>query len=88
MALKGDFNMWYEFLGNKEIYGLRKAIILLIVEIIFKPRWIANEDNELGLGIRGIQFYYYKWPDPMVKFSSNYRVMEKREFGEVIKSEK
>jgi hypothetical protein len=80
--------MWYKFLGDKKIYGLWKAIIFLIVEIIFKPRWIVNKDNELGFSIRGIQFYYYKWDTPIVAFFSKYRIMEKREFGEVIKSKK
>lgn len=74
------------FNANRKIYGFWKAILFLIVEVILKPRWIANEDNELGLSIRGIQFYYYKWSDPTIKFHSKYRIMEKREFGEVIES--
>jgi len=70
------------------VYGTWFAIVFLLVEIILKPRWIVgNEDEDFGLSIRGIQFYYYKWDTPMIKFKSKFRIMEKREFGETIKPE-
>lgn len=80
---------YYTFKANKREFGLWIAIIRLLVEIILKPRWIVGADDEdLGLSIRGIQFYYYKWSDPMIRFRSEFRVMEKREFGESIHPKK
>jgi hypothetical protein len=59
-----------------------------IIEKLFHPRWIVslNDDaNELGFRIMGINFWYYKWPDPMISPKRQWRVIEKREFGEVIR---
>ena len=57
-------------------------------------QWIVTEgndpnicgDGEFGVLVDGIAYLYYKWPDPgpcdpQVKF----RIIHKREFGEVIR---
>lgn len=74
------------FKANCRLYGWKKYILICIVNMVLKPMWIKNEQGELGFKVRGIQFFYYKWPDPIIEFGSNYKVIEKREFGEVIKS--
>lgn len=58
-----------------------------------KPIWVVGTDEraefhnvgELGLRVFGVNFWYYKWPTPMLNMSGHWRVMEKREFGEVIR---
>lgn len=64
------------------------------VERVMKARWIVSLYGELGIRVFGINLWYYKWPDPCL-FDSNdseykhgWRYAEKREFGEVIKSER
>lgn len=59
-----------------------------------KVQWIVTEgndrdicgDGEFGVCVDGVAYLYYKWPepepcDPRVKF----RIITKREFGEVIR---
>ena len=66
----------------------QKALELLVR--VTKARWIigTGEENnrELGFRICGLNFWYYKWPDPLVTTSPTYqyRVINKREFGETI----
>jgi hypothetical protein len=60
-------------------------------KLLFKignPYWIVNQDGEMGFRILGVNFWYYKWPDPMLDLEKEYtwRIMEKREFGETVKS--
>jgi len=71
-------------------------VIKFIIDRLIKPRWIVGigEDNygELGIRIFFVNLWYYKWPDPMY-ISSSYkpyawRMADKREFGETVKSEK
>lgn len=54
---------------------------------LFRARWIINEHNECGFRIAGLNFWYYKWTSPHCA-SYEWRDAGKREFGEVIKSEK
>jgi hypothetical protein len=59
------------------------------IEKVMKPRWIVNVNDELGIRILGINFWYYKWPDPIINGTDEYatwRIADKREFGEVIHS--
>lgn len=62
-----------------------------IVETMLKPRWIINRTGELGIRVCGINMWYYKHDIPMIAECSDdfgeWRVIEKREFGEVILSE-
>lgn len=51
-------------------------------------KWIVSTDSEPGeLGIRifGLNLWYYKWQTPMAA-TRGWRVADKREFGEAIKS--
>jgi hypothetical protein len=66
-------------------------MIKFFVEKIMKARWIVNSSGEMGIRIFGINMWYYKWPEPLVGNSDDntyWRVADKREFGETIKSEK
>lgn len=58
------------------------------VQWAVRPKWIvgfSEDDAELGIRIMGVNFYYYKWPEPMLAdYPWKYAV--KREFGESIKS--
>lgn len=53
--------------------------------------WIVSEGNEygndeLGVEIDGVPFWYYKWPDASPgDVRTKYRRIHKREFGEVIR---
>lgn len=67
---------------------LTKKIVKWFVALVLLPRWIVNEYGELGLRIGGINLWYYKWPDPIIGGYKAWRVIEKREFGETIKSSK
>jgi len=70
------------------------GIILSLAFRLFKPRWIVNFNGEMGFRIAGANFWYYKWPDPSVigtkdgnyEHQREYKIAEKREFGEVVKS--
>ncbi len=60
------------------------------VMCLLKPKWVVgledpDEEGELGFRIWGVNFFYYKWPEPK---PTNYcwRYMDKREFGDVIYS--
>ena len=62
-----------------------------LIEKILHPRWIVSIDDgeetgELGLRIFGINFWYYKWPEPMMSPERGYRIANKREFDEVVYS--
>ncbi len=57
-----------------------------LIEKLLRPRWVVNEHGDLGLRVGGINFWYYKWPDPIIGGYKTWRVMDKREFGESIKS--
>lgn len=46
--------------------------------------WIVGEDNELGFRFLGMNFYYYKWENPMLFNGGKWRKANKREFGEII----
>lgn len=69
-----------------KIMDLRERLANFAVDRIFRARWIRHEDGDLGFRIMGMKFWYYKWPDPLIFHSGKWRVMEKREFGESIKS--
>ena len=56
----------------------------------FKIRWIVNKAGEMGVRIAGMNFWYYKHGDPLVSYTEDcatWRFAEKREFGEVVKSQ-
>ncbi len=58
---------------------------------LLRVRWIVSEDESHGEGELGVKIgpflcWYYKWADPMVRLDTKYRVADKREFGEVVKS--
>ena len=67
-----------------------------LVEIISRTggaSWVVgfdeeNGSGELGFRIFGMNFWYYKWPDPMLNQDRKWRPVTKREFGEVIVSDK
>ena len=48
-------------------------------------RWIVDEEGCLGIRVLGVNMFYYKWPEPLI-CKGNYRVINKREFGEVIQT--
>lgn len=57
-----------------------------IVMWVLNPRWVVNTDEgDLGLRVWGVNFWYYKWPEPMLS-SVGWRYAEKREFGECVRS--
>ena len=71
----------------QNIYSNMKNKILNYVFInLLRARWIVGEENELGLRIMGVNLIYYKWPEPMMSESKEWRFAEKREFGETIRS--
>lgn len=72
---------------NISTLGYKIGILTYIFNDILKVRWV-NVNDDLGLRIFGINFVYYKWPDPMINLSKDYRVMDKREFGEGIHPQK
>jgi hypothetical protein len=49
-------------------------------------KWIVNEEGELGFRFCFMNFWYYKWAEPMLSNKCKWRYAEKREFGEVIYS--
>lgn len=60
----------------------------IFVEDILQARWIINNNGELGIRILGLNLWYYKWNTPIISYKDEYkswRVIRKREFGEVIK---
>ena len=61
-------------------------VLKWLVEKVLRPRWIVNSEGDLGLRVGGINFWYYKWPDPIIGCYKVWRVMGKREFGESIQS--
>lgn len=64
-------------------------MIKFFVEKIMKARWIVNSSGEMGIRVFGINLWYYKWPEPLVGQSDDspyWRVAEKREFDETVKS--
>lgn len=69
--------------------GNTMSLVHRAIEFFMRPRWIVNISGELGFRIFGINFWYYKWPDPIIGTSDDstfWRIMKKREFGEVIKN--
>lgn len=71
-----------------------ERVFTKVVEKVLCPRWIVGptgteNDGELGFRIGGINFWYYKRPEPIVTLGEiPWRMIEKREFGEVILSRK
>lgn len=62
-----------------------------------KVEWIVTDgndpaicaDGEFGVSIDGVAYLYYKWPSPEpVSADVKFRVIHKREFGEVIRRPK
>lgn len=70
-----------------------KSFRRFVVEHIIRPRWVVNSDNEMGIRIFGVCCYYYKHSEPLI-YSGNdpespsWDFARKREFGEVVKSER
>jgi hypothetical protein len=71
----------------------KKAWAWLVTQII-RPRWIVmlpdptdpeSEAGDMGVRILGVNFFYYKYPDP-TGYCCPWRLAEKREFGEVVRS--
>jgi hypothetical protein len=57
------------------------------VNRIMHARWITNSSGEFGIRVFGINLWYYKYPDPLIGRSDDsdfWRVIHKREFGEVV----
>ena len=75
-----------KFLAEAKIQLKALGPFKFAVEKILRPRWIVNDVGDLGLRVGGLNFWYYKWPDPTVGGYENWRVMNKREFGESIVS--
>ena len=67
-----------------------EAIAKKLVCDVLGVRWIVStgerDKGELGLKIGPVQMWYYKWADPLVTIGKPYRIANKREFGEVVKS--
>lgn len=70
---------------------LKQKLLERMVKLI-DPKWIVGIGNdnkgELGIRVAGMNFWYYKWPEPMLVSSKEYpyKIADKREFGETIKS--
>lgn len=63
-----------------------KSFIYWLLKRLIKPehiRWIATEDGELGVEVFGKAFMMYKGESLDIGAAS-YRVVGKREFGEVV----
>lgn len=51
------------------------------------PRWIVNDQGEFGVSVKGRRYFYYKGDGlPVEDTTSRWRYVNKREFGEVIRS--
>jgi len=71
---------------NISIWGILNGVMHSLIELILHPRWVVDDEGCLGLRIRpGINFIYHKWPDPVITYEK-LREIEKREFGESVKS--
>lgn len=61
-----------------------------LLKRLLHVHWIVGTNEgckgEMGVRVLGANFWYYKWPDPMVAPSYAYREADKREFGETVKS--
>jgi hypothetical protein len=81
----------YGSLLNKK--GDKRSMWQAFIMWLLKPKWIVglsdpdlpNDEADLGFRIWGVNFYYYKWPEPMIA-KYHWRYMDKREFGDVIYS--
>jgi hypothetical protein len=69
-----------------------EELILTTIKKVANPHWIVgtgeHNSGELGFRACGLNFWYYKWPDPSPSVDgkeSPWRIMEKCEFGHVIK---
>jgi hypothetical protein len=53
-----------------------------------KPRWVKDDSECMGFRIGGINFWYYKCPEPIITIDGDYFEIGKREFGdgEVVQS--
>jgi hypothetical protein len=82
--------MLNKFKAACQVIGIRKAVIQVVVYDLLKARWITNSNNELGFRICGVNFWYYKHPEPIIGGTATdddfYRTITKREFGEVVRS--
>lgn len=67
---------------------MKNKLLNYIFINLLRSRWIAGEENELGLRIVGVNLIYYKWPEPIVSDSDKWRFAGKREFGEIVRSVK
>lgn len=71
-----------------------KYRILKFIANLLGATWIVSlsdgkehtDEGEMGFRILGMNFWYYKWDDPMISESRPWRIADKREFGEVVHS--
>ena len=57
-------------------------LLTRVLVVLLRARWIVSTTTgDLGFRICGFNFWYYKWPEPMVA-DYPWRLMHKREFGE------
>lgn len=64
-------------------------MIAAILKRIARPQWVTITDDEdreeLAFRIFGVNFGYYKHPDPFVWTQPGWRPIRKREYGEAIR---
>ena len=77
-----------------------KNVWMFIINFTGRPRWVVNEDGEMGIRIFGVNLWYYKWETPLIAWDwvrsegeekseyANWRYAEKREFDEVVRSKR
>ncbi len=87
-------------IGGEERSYTESTLTEKFIKEFLGAKWTVSLPNplegncgggELGLEIMGVNLQYYKWPEPMIVVRQNgydWRVADKREFGEVIHSPK
>ena len=67
------------------LYTTKERAIQFVFVDALKARWVVSmpsEDGhaggEMGLRIAGVNLWYYKWPEPMLAPSYEWRIANKR----------
>lgn len=63
-----------------------------LIAWMLRPKWIVNDDGEMGVRVWGVNFYYYKYDTPLIYNPHQHddgrpmtwRYAWKREFGECV----